>query len=110
MKIYSYLLKSASGDYYHKFTTRDYKDVYDFMKNEAEGEYLAWKVEWNPAWGEFDETRIDYALYEKNEFELPSEVVDELKLLKRYTGSPSSFMDVSFVEEIIRLKSRLKND
>ena len=110
MKIYSYLLKSASGDYYHKFTTRDYKDVYDFMKNEAEGEYLAWKVEWNPAYGEFDETRIDYALYEKNEFELPSELVDELKLLKRYTGSPSSFMDVSFVEEIVRLKSLRSNE
>ena len=104
MKIYSYLLKSASGDYYHKFTTKDYENVYDFMKNEAEGEYLAWKAEWNPSWGEFDETTIDYALYEKHEFDLPIERFTD-EWAKRYTGNPCSFMDLSFIEEIQRLKS-----
>lgn len=65
MKVYSYVLKSASGDYYHTITTKDYKDVYDYMKNEAAGEYEAWKGGWSSAWGEFDETTIDYAYYDK---------------------------------------------
>lgn len=65
MKVYSYVLKSASGDYYHTITTKDYKNVYDFMKNEANGEYEAWKGDWDSAWGEFDETTIDYAYYDK---------------------------------------------
>lgn len=69
-KIYSYVLKSASGDYYHTITTKDYKDVYDYMKNEADGEYEAWKAEWDPAWGEFDETHIDYAYYDKQSLSL----------------------------------------
>ncbi len=70
-KVYSYVLKSASGDYYHTITTKDYKDVYDYMKNEADGEYEAWKAEWDPAWGEFDETHIDYAYYDKQSLSLP---------------------------------------
>ena len=65
MKVYSYVLKSASGDYYHTITTKDYKDVYDYMKNEVSWEYEAHKDEWNSAWGEFDETTIDYAYYSK---------------------------------------------
>lgn len=65
MEVYSYVLRSASGDYYHTITPKDYKDVYDYMKNEANGEYEAWKGDWNPAWGEFDETQIDYAYYDK---------------------------------------------
>lgn len=69
-KIYSYVLRSASGDYYHTITTKDYKDVYDYMKNEADGEYEAWKAEWDPAWGEFDETHIDYAYYDKQSLSL----------------------------------------
>ena len=65
MKVYSYVLKSESGDYYHTITTKDYKDVYDYMKNETNGEYESWKTAWNPAWGEWDETTIDYAYYDK---------------------------------------------
>lgn len=65
MKVYSYVLKSASGDYYHTITTKNYKNVYDYMKHEANGEYEAWKDEWNYAWGEWDETTIDYAYYDK---------------------------------------------
>ena len=71
MKINSYVLKSASGDYYHKMTTKDYKDVYDFMKNEVSWEYDAFKDEWDEAWGEWDETTIDYEYYDKQVFELP---------------------------------------
>lgn len=85
MKVYSYVLKSASGDYYHTITMKDYKDVYDYMKNEANGEYEAWKAEWNPAWGEFDETHIDYAYYDKQSLSLspswkPSE--EQMEALK----------------------------
>lgn len=35
MKVYSYVLESESGDYYHTITTKDYKNVYDYMKNEV---------------------------------------------------------------------------
>lgn len=72
MKIYSYVLRSASGDYYHKMTTKDYKGVYDFMKNEVWWEYDAWKGGWDEAWGEWDETTIDYAYYDKQELDLPA--------------------------------------
>ena len=65
MKVYSYVLKSESGDYYHTITTKDYKDVYDYMKNEVSCEYEAYKDEWDSAWGEFDEDTIDYAYYDK---------------------------------------------
>ena len=71
MKIYSYVLKSASGDYYHVITLNDYKDVYDFMKNEVSWEYDSWKDDWDEEWGEWDETTIDYDYYDKQEFELP---------------------------------------
>lgn len=67
MKVYSYVLRSASGDYYHTITTKDYKDVYDYMKNEVNGEYEAWKSEWDDDWDEFDEKTIDYAYYVKKE-------------------------------------------
>ena len=91
MKVYSYVLKSASGDYYHTITTKDYKDVYDYMKNEANGEYEAWKAEWDPAWGEFDETHIDYAYYDKQSLPLklswkPSE--EQMKSLDIYRKVP----------------------
>lgn len=56
-------------------------------------------------WGEIDETHIDYSYYDKQEFELPGELLDESKLLTRYTGNPGSYMDISFLKEIQRLKS-----
>lgn len=65
MKVYSYVLESASGDYYHTITTKNYKSVYDYMKNEVDCEYEAWKDEWDSNFDEFDETTIDYVYYDK---------------------------------------------
>lgn len=111
-KIYSYVLKSASGDYYHTITTKDYKDVYDYMKNEANGEYEAWKAEWDPAWGEFDETHIDYAYYDKQSLSLkpswkPSEhQMKILKAVKDYVGVGSGYWGEvlwSLIEDLEKL-------
>ena len=65
MKVYSYVLESESGDYYHTITTKDYKNVYDYIKNEVSWEYEIYKNGWDSAWGKFDETTIDYAYYDK---------------------------------------------
>ena len=70
MKIYSYVLRSASGDYYHTIATKDYKNVYDYMKNEVSWEYDGWKDSWRPEWGEFRESTIDYAYYDKKEMDV----------------------------------------
>lgn len=64
---YTYYFRSNSGDVYSVRTTRDYKDVYDFMKNEAPEEYNAWKDAWLEEWGEFDESWIRYEFYAKQE-------------------------------------------
>lgn len=69
-KIYSYILHTASGDYYHVLSGNNYEDVYDFMKNEVPEEYSAWKDEWDTSDGPWDETTIDYQYYDKVGVEL----------------------------------------
>jgi len=64
---YAYYFRSNSGDVYSVRTIKDYKDVYDFMKNEAPEEYNAWKDAWIDEWGEFDESCIKYESYAKQE-------------------------------------------
>ncbi len=43
MKVYSYFLKSASCDYHHVMSLKRYDSAVDFMKNEIDWEYEAWK-------------------------------------------------------------------
>lgn len=71
-KIHSYVFQSASGDYWHIITTKNYKDVYDFMKHEAPEEYESWEDEWDEeAYGPWDEeVGIDYGYYDQVAVEL----------------------------------------
>ena len=71
-RIYSYVFQSASYDYYHVISERNYSDVYDFMKHEVPEEYNAWKDDWDESeygpWNE--EEGIDYGYYDKKGVEL----------------------------------------
>lgn len=70
-KIYSYVFQSASGDFWHIISGKNYKNVYDFMKHEAPEEYNAWKDGWDPADGPWDEeAEIDYIYYDQVAVEL----------------------------------------
>ena len=70
-RIYSYVFQSASYDYYHVISEKDYKDVYDFMRNEVPEEYDAWKDDWDETEdGPWDEETIDYGYYDKKGIEL----------------------------------------
>lgn len=70
-RIYSYVFQSASGDFWHIISGKNYKDIYDFMKHEAPEEYEAWKDEWDPADGPWDEEAgIDYGYYDQVAVEL----------------------------------------
>lgn len=42
---YTYFLRSESGDDYLVTSDTDYTNAIDFMKNECQAEYEAWKVE-----------------------------------------------------------------
>ena len=64
---YAYYFRSNSGDAYSVCTTKNYKDVYDFMKNEASEEYDAWKDAWLDEWGEFNPSWVKYVFYAKQE-------------------------------------------
>ena len=64
---YAYYFRSYSGDVWSVTTTKDYKDVYDFMKNETPEEYDAFRSEWLDEWGEFKESYIKYKIYTKQE-------------------------------------------
>jgi hypothetical protein len=67
MKIYSYILITASGDHIHRLLKdKNYKNAIDFMKNEVPEEYEAWKDEWDEeAYGPWDEDTIDYEYFDK---------------------------------------------
>ena len=73
MKIYSYVLKTASGDLYHKILVdKDYPDAIEFMKAEVPEEYEAWEEEWDiEAWGPWDDSTIDYEDFDKEVLEIP---------------------------------------
>ena len=73
MIVYSYVLKSASGDLYHKILVdKDYPDAIEFMKAEVPEEYEAWEEEWDTeAWGPWDDSTIDYEYFDKEELEIP---------------------------------------
>jgi hypothetical protein len=52
---YSYYFKSDSGDSMHIISENHYKTAAEFMKNEFQGEYEAWKDE------EYEDDEIPYA-------------------------------------------------
>lgn len=64
MQIYSYVLKTESGDLCHKILiNKNYDNAIDFMKNEMDWEYDAWITE-----GYTDE-EIPYNYFDKQQLE-----------------------------------------
>lgn len=64
MKVYSYYLKTESGDFFHIISLNEYSDAIDFMKHEVEDEYDEWKRDG------YEDSEIPYCDYDRQELEV----------------------------------------
>lgn len=63
MKVYAYYFKSESCDEILIMSSIKYKDVFDFMRNEVDWEYEAWKQD------SYKDEDIPYCTFIMHEFD-----------------------------------------